>query len=106
MCADKILQAYPLDELISTKNVKAPDRLMEEVADHVQFFQLGVCNDMEMLVYARLKPVSTNFMVLTPRDEHDGHHHESRLRRHSFFRHHENKNGRFHKHKVRILFIF
>lgn len=66
---DKCLQAYPLDTLTSKKNIKAPDRLVQEIADHVQFFEVGICNGMELLVYARQKTLSTSFVVLKPTTE-------------------------------------
>ncbi|KAI8139232.1 hypothetical protein BJV82DRAFT_627692 [Fennellomyces sp. T-0311] len=64
--ADKKLYAYPLDALTSPKNLKDPNSLRHEISDPVTFFQVGVCNGADMLVYARQKTVSTIFTALKP----------------------------------------
>lgn len=115
---DKVLYAYPLDELTSTKNSKAPDRLKQEITDPVHFFQTGVCNGMELLVAARQRTVSTSFIAFKPERHVDSngslttptsstsshhHHHHTRLRtisqRH-LFRHHGSRSSWFSTYKV------
>lgn len=114
---DKVLYAYPLDELTSTKNSKAPDRLKQEITDPVHFFQTGVCNGMELLVAARQRTVSTSFVGFKPERHVDSdgslttptssssshHHHHIRLRtisqRH-LFRHHGSRSSWFSTYKV------
>ncbi|KAI9493891.1 CNH domain-containing protein [Zychaea mexicana] len=64
--ADKELHAYPLDVLDDPKNIKAPDHFKHVISDPVHFFQVGVCNGEDMLVYARQKTVSTIFTACKP----------------------------------------
>lgn len=109
-----MLYAYPLEELTSTKNSKAPDRLKQEITDPVHFFQRGVCNGMELLVAARQRTVSTSFIAFKPERHVDSdgklttptsthHHHHTRLRtisqRH-LFRHHGSRSSWFSTYKV------
>lgn len=97
-----MLYAYPLDELTSPKNSKAPDRLAHEISEPVHFFQTGVCHGVELVVYARQKTVYTIFTALKPIRSIGS---ESRSRgislgHRGFFRSHSSKSPWFEDYKV------
>lgn len=101
-----MLYAYPLDELTSPKNSKAPDRLAHEISEPVHFFQTGVCHGVELLVYARQKTVYTLFTALKPIRSIGS---ESRSRgislgHRGFFRSHSSKSPWFQDYKVNMTF--
>lgn len=60
------MRAYPLDVLCSNTNTKGIDRLEMEIAQGVGFFQIGVCNNRDLLVYKRKKNTASVFMALEP----------------------------------------
>ncbi|KAL0142361.1 CNH domain-containing protein [Mucor lusitanicus] len=62
--ADKTLKAYPLDLLNSptASNAKSPERLGQELGQHVHFFQVGFCNNRELVK----KNTSSIFTSLEP----------------------------------------
>ncbi|ORZ21220.1 CNH domain-domain-containing protein [Absidia repens] len=64
--ADRTLKAYPIDALNSPTNIKAPERLAQEIAQHVSFFHVGFCNNKDLLVYKKKKGASSTFSALEP----------------------------------------
>ncbi|KAK4519118.1 uncharacterized protein ATC70_009349 [Mucor velutinosus] len=66
--ADKTLKAYPLDVLNSptASNTKSPERLGQELGQHVHFFQVGFCNNKELVVFKKKKNTSSIFTSLEP----------------------------------------
>ncbi|KAI8384468.1 CNH domain-containing protein [Radiomyces spectabilis] len=64
--SEKALRAYPVDALNSPTNTKAPERLAQELAQHVSFFQEGFCNNRDLLVYKKKKNTSSVFTALQP----------------------------------------
>ncbi|KAL9560055.1 hypothetical protein MBANPS3_000120 [Mucor bainieri] len=66
--ADKTLKAYPLDLLNSptASNTKSPERLGQELGQHVHFFQVGFCNNKELVVFKKKKNTSSIFSSLEP----------------------------------------
>lgn len=65
---DKTLKAYPLDLLNSptASNAKSPERLGQELGQHVHFFQVGFCNNRELVVFKKKKNTSSIFTSLEP----------------------------------------
>ncbi|KAI9305392.1 CNH domain-containing protein [Cunninghamella echinulata] len=64
--ADKTLKAYPIDTLNSPTNIRAPERLSQELAQHVSFFHVGYCNNKDLLIYKKKKNASSVFSALEP----------------------------------------
>ncbi|KAI8380251.1 CNH domain-containing protein [Blakeslea trispora] len=65
--ADKTLKAYPLDSLDSVNTSGKPfERLGQELAQHVYYFQAGVCNNRDLLIYKKKKNTSSVFTALEP----------------------------------------
>ncbi|KAI8637500.1 CNH domain-containing protein [Parasitella parasitica] len=66
--ADKTLKAYPLDLLNTSTafNAKSPKKLGQELGQHVHFFQVGVCNNKELVVFKKKKNTSSVFTSLEP----------------------------------------
>ncbi|KAG0184514.1 RHO1 GDP-GTP exchange protein 2 [Apophysomyces sp. BC1034] len=62
---DKSLKAYAVDMISSSNNIRT-DRLAQEVAQHVSFFQVGFCNNKDLLVYKKKKNTSSIFTALEP----------------------------------------
>jgi hypothetical protein len=63
---DKALRAYPVDALDSKSNTRAIDRIEVEIAQHVNFFQIGVCNGRAMLVFKKKRNTTSVFTALEP----------------------------------------
>lgn len=64
---DKTLKAYPLDSLNNpTMNGKAPERLGQELGQHVNYFQVGVCNNKDLVVFKKKKNTTSIFTALEP----------------------------------------
>jgi hypothetical protein len=64
--ADRTLKAYPIDALNSPTNIRSPERLAQEIAQHVSFFHVGYCNNKDLLVYKKKKNTSSTFSALEP----------------------------------------
>lgn len=65
--ADKTLKAYPLDLLgMPCKNGKGPERLGQEIGQHIQFFQVGVCNNRNIVLFKKKKNTMSIFTCLEP----------------------------------------
>ncbi|OBZ84067.1 Rho1 guanine nucleotide exchange factor 1 [Choanephora cucurbitarum] len=65
--ADKTLKAYPLDLLDAVNTSGKPlERLGQELAQHVHYFQVGVCNNRDLLIYKKKKNTSSVFTALEP----------------------------------------
>ncbi|GAA5798902.1 hypothetical protein HPULCUR_004309 [Helicostylum pulchrum] len=65
--ADKTLKAYPLDLLVSpATNGKAPVRLGQELGQHIQFFQVGFCNNRDLVLFKKKKNTMSIFTCLEP----------------------------------------
>ncbi|GAB5593532.1 RHO1 GDP-GTP exchange protein 2 [Umbelopsis nana] len=64
--AEKSLTAYPVHHLTSPVNSKAPDRLAQSIAQHVAYFQTGVCNGKNLVVYMKRKNTNSVFTALEP----------------------------------------
>ncbi|CAO3589804.1 unnamed protein product [Absidia cylindrospora] len=64
--ADRTLKAYPVDALNSPTNIRSPERLAQEIAQHVSFFHVGFCNNKDLLVYKKKKNTSSTFSALEP----------------------------------------
>ncbi|KAF7730944.1 RHO1 GDP-GTP exchange protein 2 [Apophysomyces ossiformis] len=62
---DKSLKAYAVDMISSANNIRT-DRLAQEIAQHVSFFQVGYCNSKDLLVYKKKKNTSSIFTALEP----------------------------------------
>ncbi|KAI7859105.1 CNH domain-containing protein [Circinella umbellata] len=101
--ADKELYAYPLNTLDNPKNIKSPESLAQEISDPVHFFQVGVCNGEDMLIYARQKTVSTMFTACKPTRKADQSGNNSSSGRHrsarGLFSSHGSKSGWFSTYK-------
>ncbi|KAI8062119.1 CNH domain-containing protein [Gongronella butleri] len=65
--ADKMLYAYPLDALNDRTNIKAPERLREEVDKGVNFFAVGMCNNKHLLVYKKRNATDSLFVAMEPK---------------------------------------
>ncbi|KAI9475977.1 MAG: CNH domain-containing protein [Benjaminiella poitrasii] len=63
---EKALKAYPVDALDSKSNTKAIDRIEVEIAQHVNFFQIGYCNGRDLLVFKKKKNTTSVFTALEP----------------------------------------
>ncbi|KAI7901525.1 CNH domain-containing protein [Cokeromyces recurvatus] len=63
---EKALKAYPVDALDSKSNTKAIDRVEVEIAQHVNFFQIGHCNGRDLLVFKKKKNTTSVFTALEP----------------------------------------
>lgn len=63
---EKALRAYPVDALDSKSNTRAIDRIEVEIAQHVNFFQIGVCNGRDMLVFKKKKNSTSVFTAIEP----------------------------------------
>ncbi|KAI8341006.1 CNH domain-containing protein [Choanephora cucurbitarum] len=63
---EKALKAYPIDTLDSRTNPRAIDRQEVEIAQHVNFFQVGFCNGRDMLVFKKKKNTTSVFTALEP----------------------------------------
>jgi hypothetical protein len=63
---EKSLTAYPVHHLTSPVNSKAPDRLAQSIAQHVAYFQTGVCNGKNLVVYMKRKNTNSVFTALEP----------------------------------------
>ncbi|KAL0135608.1 CNH domain-containing protein [Mucor lusitanicus] len=63
---EKALRAYPVDALDSKSNTRAIDRIEVEIAQHVNFFQIGFCNGRDMLVFKKKKNTTSVFTALEP----------------------------------------
>lgn len=64
---DKTLKAYPLDMLNSPPDTKkAPERLGQELGQHVNFFQVGFCNNKDLVVFKKKKNTTSIFTCLEP----------------------------------------
>lgn len=63
---EKALRAYPVDALDSKSNTRATDRIEVEIAQHVNFFQIGLCNNRDMLVFKKKKNTTSVFTALEP----------------------------------------
>jgi hypothetical protein len=63
---EKALRAYPVDALDSKSNTRAIDRIEVEIAQHVNFFQIGICNGRDMLVFKKKKNSASVFTALEP----------------------------------------
>lgn len=64
--ADRTLKAYPIDALNSPTNIRSPERLSQEIAQHVSFFHVGFCNGRDLLVYKKKKNTSSTFSAIEP----------------------------------------
>ncbi|KAI9488223.1 CNH domain-containing protein [Zychaea mexicana] len=64
--ADKVLKAYSIDALDSPNSTRAPDRTGHEVAQNVNFFQVGYCNGKDLVVYKKKKSTSSVFVAVEP----------------------------------------
>ncbi|KAG2185648.1 hypothetical protein INT44_002441 [Umbelopsis vinacea] len=64
--AEKSLTAYPVHLLTSPVNSKAPDRHSQSIAQHVAYFQTGVCNGKNLVVYMKRKNTNSVFTALEP----------------------------------------
>ncbi|KAI8973277.1 CNH domain-containing protein [Mycotypha africana] len=66
--ADKTLKAYPLDLIDSSpSNGKTSlEKLGQEIAQHVHFFQVGHCNDKDLVLFKKKKNTSSIFTALEP----------------------------------------
>ncbi|CAM0136841.1 Rho guanine nucleotide exchange factor [Umbelopsis sp. WA50703] len=64
--AEKTLTAYPVHHLTTPVNSKAPDRLAQSIAQHVAYFQIGVCNGKNLVVYMKRKNTNSVFTALEP----------------------------------------
>ncbi|KAI9253531.1 CNH domain-containing protein [Phascolomyces articulosus] len=64
--ADKVLKAYSIDALDTPKAGRAPDRSGHEVAQNVNFFQVGYCNGKDLVVYKKKKSTSSVFVAMEP----------------------------------------
>lgn len=62
---DKVLKAYSIDALDSPKSTRNSDRAYE-VAQNVNFFQVGFCNYKDLVVYKKKKSTSSVFVALEP----------------------------------------
>lgn len=64
---EKTFKAYPLDLVNSPiANGKSPERLGQELGQHVHFFQVGYCNNRELVVFKKKKNTSSIFTALEP----------------------------------------
>jgi hypothetical protein len=63
---EKALRAYPVDALDSKSNTRGTDRIEVEIAQHVNFFQIGLCNNRDMLVFKKKKNTTSVFTALEP----------------------------------------
>jgi hypothetical protein len=63
---EKSLTAYPLHHLSSPVNSKAPDRLAQSIAQHVAYFQTGVCNGKNLVVYMKRRNTNSVFTAVEP----------------------------------------
>ncbi|KAI9478501.1 MAG: CNH domain-containing protein [Benjaminiella poitrasii] len=70
--ADKTLKAYPLDMLLAANkhnsNSKSTnvERLGQELGQHIHFFQVGICNGKDLLIFKKKKNTSSIFTTLEP----------------------------------------
>lgn len=62
---DKVLKAYSIDALDAPKSTRNSDRAYE-VAQNVNFFQVGFCNYKDLVVYKKKKSTSSVFVALEP----------------------------------------
>ncbi|KAI7887930.1 CNH domain-containing protein [Mucor mucedo] len=66
--ADKTLKAYPLDRLDcpTAAKGKSPERLGQELGQHVHFFQVGFCNGKDLVIFKKKKNTMSIFTCLEP----------------------------------------
>lgn len=60
-----MLKAYSIDALDAPKSTRNSDRAYE-VAQNVNFFQVGFCNYKDLVVYKKKKSTSSVFVALEP----------------------------------------
>ncbi|KAI8138328.1 CNH domain-containing protein [Fennellomyces sp. T-0311] len=65
--ADKVLKAYSIDALDApAKSGRSSERSGHEVAQNVNFFQVGYCNNKDLVVYKKKKSTSSVFVAVEP----------------------------------------
>lgn len=103
MHVDKTLKAYPLDMLNSpTTNGKAPERLGQELGQHVNFFQVGSVNNKYLVVYKKKKNTSSIFTCVEPiYDLRDPKNQKYITQKTGFMRTNRSSHSWFKKYKVR-----
>lgn len=47
-------------------NGKAPERLGQELGQHVNYFQVGVCNNRDLVIFKKKRNTSSTFTALQP----------------------------------------
>ena len=96
-----------MNTLDNPKNIKSPESLAQLISDPVHFFQVGVCNGEDMLIYARQKTVSTMFTACKPTRKADQTGNSSSSGRHrsarGLFSSHGSKTGWFSTYKVNFI---
>ncbi|RUP12910.1 Dbl homology domain-containing protein [Jimgerdemannia flammicorona] len=64
--ADKTLYAYALDAAFPPANTRAPDRTPQKLAQHVSYFNVGVCNNRTLVVSMRKRNTESHFKAMEP----------------------------------------
>ncbi|EPB91562.1 hypothetical protein HMPREF1544_01484 [Mucor circinelloides 1006PhL] len=72
LASENVTQLAVLDKynillvLAGNNNTKSPERLGQELGQHVHFFQVGFCNNRELVVFKKKKNTSSIFTSLEP----------------------------------------
>ncbi|KAG0170066.1 RHO1 GDP-GTP exchange protein 2 [Apophysomyces sp. BC1034] len=64
--ADKTLMAYALDALDPTAPIKPADRPNQRIAQHITYFNAGVCNNRTLVIAMKKRGMDSHFKAFEP----------------------------------------